>query len=55
MPAETSSVPAGSSPVMGANAAALAWLIVEPIVARSLAAISTTAGTTVTCKIDTSQ
>src|SRR5882757_11077394 len=48
MAADTSSAPAANIPVVGAAAAALAAVIVEPILARSVAAVATTSGIAIT-------
>ena len=44
MAADTSSAPAASNPVVGTAAEALAALIVEPILATSVAAAATVSG-----------
>jgi hypothetical protein len=45
MAADTSSSAAATTPVVGVAAAALAELIVEPILAKSVAAVPSTSGT----------
>ncbi|ORV74812.1 hypothetical protein AWC07_24720 [Mycobacterium gastri] len=51
--AETSSAPAANSPVVGTAAAALAELIVEPMLAKSVAAEAIISGIAITNDIPT--
>jgi len=48
MAADTSSPAAATTPVLGAAAAALAELIVDPRLAKSVAAVPSTSGTATT-------
>ncbi len=48
MLADTSSAPAADMPVVGNAAARLAALIVEPMIAKSVAAVATVSGLAIT-------